>query len=281
MKKKKILVLFLVLAVSVTASAATILSDGFDDGTRDSSVDGADWYKVTASSNLILGVADDTAGLGSGNAMNFTNNSNSTSRAVVANFADVTLANPYDSITLSFDGRAYSTDESDDDFRFGLFNNMGTALSADESSSATTDNDDLGYFARGSTGTTLDVIDLVEDKGTSTVLGGSSIAIKGSTATTTTFLPGSMVERAFVLELWLSAGGGKIMMDLYIDGGLVLSDFDDSTLVTTFNEVGFGSNANPDFVVDNVLVETVVHIPEPATLGLLAMGCLALRRKLK
>lgn len=272
---KRIMTVLLMLAASMmSANATVVFSDDFE-GTAIGSRDG--WHTVTQSSNLDAGVIDDSAGLGSGKALSFVNKSSSTARGIVANFSDVTLS-PDEFIRLSFDVRAGSADEYDDDFRFGLFNNQGTALTSDESSSGTSDNDDKGYFCRGSGGTTQDFIELVEDNGGTTILGGSAISIQGVSSNTTTLLPWSdpVPAQAMDLEIRMNADGDLLLLDLWIDGVLAVSGDDGggSAFTTTFNEVGFASNSNVDFVIDNVVVETGV-IPEPGTASMLALGMTA------
>jgi hypothetical protein len=272
--------------------AAPIVQDGFNDGARSNGADplDADWYRVkydptlSGTDSLLASVTADngTPGIGSGNALKIENTTTTGDRHLVANFPACTLLVPGDYVDLTFDFRVLGGPPSTDrGFRFGLFNSNGSVIGADEKTSSATEND-IGYFARISTGANTSAT-LNKDKGVASFMGGTDLGIiltnstfggindnnRHSAHVTLTLAqfessttPGSFyngLKIAFVLDE--GTAGAKSMLE------------DDKALetgTTTFNEIGFSSyTGGLDLVIDNINIQGV---PEPATLCLLALG---------
>ena len=143
-----------------------LVDDGFGDGDRDNdgvldpppagsvAADdpadvGAAWRRITMG-NQANWVGHDIGALGDDNAMFI--DSSATQAYQVARFTQVSLAEAGDYIRMSFDVRLVGTPPSYRDvLRFGLFNDLGTTVDADQAN-ADQVRDDEGYFATIPTG---------------------------------------------------------------------------------------------------------------------------------
>lgn len=274
---KKLFVVFVVALMGVPSIAAVVFSDDFEDGNRDG------WY-MTSGGNL--SVVDDSAGIGTGNALDFDVNSSSNQRRILANFAAVELVNIGDSLSLSFDFRITGTGDVDQGFRFGLFDSRGTLQTVDGTSysSSLEAGDDQGYFGRLSVGA-LNKARLSEEKaGGTSFMGGTDLS---DHFTDTAFggINDSDTHTAVltVTRMASTNSAGEPLdipvLELLIDGtkSMIDIDGDRSSPRWTFDEVGFaGSNREANFVIDNVNVD---YVPEPATMSLMAFGGLALLKR--
>ncbi len=139
------------LLLTGTANAAQVFHDTFDVGAPPTRIDDAadpldvQWYRST---NAMLSVADDAAGIGSGNALNVDNSPSFGKFG--GNFETVQLDDLGDAATLSFDFRRLTEGTpagNGPSFRFGLYDNGGTALTGDSSNNllSNTQNDN-GYL---------------------------------------------------------------------------------------------------------------------------------------
>ena len=254
-----------------TAGAAVLVNDGFDGAAGDTNTP---FFvaRNNSSGNITVATADDPT-LGTGNALMVTANSG---RSVAATFADTALADG-DSISLSFDLRLAGTiPASDRGFRFGLYNNGGTAITADTAGTAQSD-DDSGYIVRLDTGTaTTNSVAQISGDPAATLLGGTLPGVNGSSdlagyALTTT--------DAHSAVFTIARSGDTLALTFQLDalapivGSTTVGD--DSFTTTTFNEFAIGSNANGlSFNIDNVVVSNTpaAAVPEPASLSLLAVG---------
>ena len=287
------LVAFLPLAAR--AAPGTWLNEKFTDGDRATGTDTLDtsWWSTE---KPIVNVGAETILPGNtptGNALSLTTTSTSTSifRRLAGGFTSQSLTNVGDSITLSLDFRMTSLGTSGNTnraFKVGLFNNNGTPLLADGTSSLeptsttlTALSDDKGYFVgigSGTTGTTA----LAREDGTGpTFMAGTDLAYLTPTAGLSPQIQ-DLLAHSMVFTVTLDSAS-TVRIDFTLDGGLVDLTAGGGTIpytpFTIFNEVGFSNGAyQTGFVIDNINVST---IPEPATLALLGLGGMAFLRRRK
>ncbi|MCA9272758.1 MAG: hypothetical protein KDA31_06920, partial [Phycisphaerales bacterium] len=187
------------MAAAGTAQSQVLVSDGFGDGDRDNDgvaegpvTDAGDvgqaWYFARGSSAVTVSVADDGAGIGSGNALDLVSDTAS-SRFLISNFAATTLADG-DRITLAMDVRITESPidpvdsggagDGDRRLRMGLYNGRGTNVTEDTSDILLTD-DDTGYNIQIDTGT-ADGGTTITGRGdpAPSLLGGSSVSMGAS-----------------------------------------------------------------------------------------------------
>lgn len=266
---------------AASAQVATLIDDGFGDGDRDNdavldgpvsdaSDAGVPWYLGRGTSDIVVAVADDPAGIGSGGALDVLTSTTST-RPFIASFAPITLMEDGDSISMTFDVRVTEspidgTDggslsgDGDRRFRFGLFNSQGTPVIEDTGDSSIT-NDDTGYLAQidvGSAGGTTYTV--LGDKADG-ILGGSSVGF-GASSSDPAYVLGNSTS---TLGLTLTRSGADVLVSIFFDGveaqsGVAdfASDIDPFNLPYTIDSVAFGTNGGSfDYRLDNVLVEFV------------------------
>jgi autotransporter-associated beta strand protein len=132
----------LALLVPASVSAQTLLDDPFTDGSRSNATGGDTSGAVWFSTGPLLTVADDSAGIGTGNALRFDGNAFS---KLMAFFQPVTLAAVGQTLSLSFDYRFTVAPSSTSDFRVGLGNSNNTRQTADGGSTIRHDDWNYGY----------------------------------------------------------------------------------------------------------------------------------------
>ena len=132
----------LALLVPASVSAQTLLDDPFTDGSRSNATGGDTSGAIWFSTGPLLTVADDSAGIGSGNALRFDGNAFS---KLMAFFQPVTLAAAGQTLSLSFDYRFTVAPSSASDFRVGLGNSNNTRQTADGGSTIRYDDWNYGY----------------------------------------------------------------------------------------------------------------------------------------
>lgn len=249
------------LLLASAAEAAPLLSEAFTTAP-------ASWYYVNATGSPV--VADDSAGIGSGNALNVDH-----SRVAIAAFAPRTLANIGDSIsvTASLRRAASYASNSGAGYALGLYSSNGTPITGVATAATQSDND-IGYnlAARSATTTHSDGIKVRRETGTSPfILGGSDLANLGSTVS-------GYNDRTSTTPFTLSMTITRVANGLEftgVFGGLVTTPntvtvVDTAPLTYTFDEVVFRSTSG-SFYLDNVVV-----VPEPATAALLALGAVGM-----
>ncbi len=268
MKKKMIFLVMVgfVAAFSAVVNAETVCNDDLGDGLRGrtGSLD-LNWWQVNNSSNYNLTVADDTGGIGTGNALFLENLSGATTRRLVANFPrTVQLAASGDYIELNFDLRLTSAVPvvTSNGLRFGLYDSVGTFATEDIGSDDTLVDDDLGYMFRIATNGGGSELRLERDRGLGALLGGSDPVL-----ITTDLVYGSIAgttkhDFKFIITVIDTPSLG-MQWDLYIDDDAKVSpalsgvsyilSLDDE--YTKFDEVAFAAyGSGIDFAIDNVEV---------------------------
>ncbi len=276
------------------ASAAIIFTDGFGDGDRDNNgLDagatatdptdvGIGWFLTDGTSAVTFRAIDDSAGIGSGNALQMFNTA-SNNRPSIGKFPAVTLAHG-DKLVLRLDMRLASTSANvDRAIRWGLYNDVdGNTASADTGSGGTLSLEDVGYNVRIDAGpdssntTSMDVTR--DDSTTGTIIQGTTTGIGVASTNAANQLLITDLKAHF--ELTLERSGTSMIVTLQRDSNAAITGTDASPPSFTFNEVALGlrSNAAMDIRVDNIQVE-YVPIPEPGgmALALLAACGLAVR----
>lgn len=285
------------LATALLATPAIgdiVFSDGFDDGTREpfTIANGS-----SSSSSPNVTVIDDSAGIGSGNAMRVEGNGTTSFRRMALGFDTISLASAGDFIAFSFDARHNGTaPDSDRDLRFGLYN-QGALLTDDDfdgNSTFDTLSDDVGYYIQVDTGvgagTTADLrLEFNTDGNplTGSESTGDSESIGGQTSDPLASL--TDVARSYKLTLTLQdpADPKGLLLELDVNGtNLISRSLNDSSeaidVITTLDFNGFLISQNGtelDYIIDNVVIET--NVPEPAAMGLASIGGLALLRRIR
>ena len=266
-----------------TASGQILVSDGFGDGDRDNDgvadgpvTDAGDvgqaWYLARGTSSITIGVADDSAGIGTGNAFDLSMMDTSSTRIVASTFASTTL-NDGDRILMRLDARItespidpVATDLSgngDRRFRMGLYNGMGTDLTADTGDSTTT-NDDTGYMIQVDTGT-ADGGTTITGRGdpAPSMLSGSTVSM-GASDSDPMF---AMMNTTSTFEYVIQRIGDDLSFSVVVngilaqDGDIAAADLTANGLTYDFDTVAFGmSGGSVDFRADNI---EVIYVPAP------------------
>ena len=283
------------------AAAATLFTDGFGDGDRDNNgLDtgatatdptdvGLPWFGAGGTSSFTFQATDDSAGIGSGNALQVFNTA-SNNRIAIGRLADPISLADGESLTLRFDMRLLSVKNTsgvditaDRAVRFGIYNDFaGDYAAGDQSSTSTIYNDEIGYNVRVDAGndvsnsTTMDVTR--DDTNAAGLIQSTTTGIGVASSNADDKLDDTLSHH---FELTLQRVGTGMFVSLQQDGNPAISGTDATPPSFTFHEVAFGvrSNAAMDLRIDNISLEHV--IPEPGGLALagLAAGGLLARRK--
>ena len=291
--------------LTAPAWAAPVFTDGFGDGDRDNDGNlegpvqdasdvGVPFYIANGSSSSnspAVTIVDDSAGIGSGNALSVNGNGSSSSRRIIAGFDTVSLANPGDFITLSFDARHNGTAPSTDRrFRLGLYN-QGALLTDEDFDGNSTNNtlsDDVGYYFQFDTGVASGTVAdaRIEFNTDGSPLGGSSstgdsesfgFGTDDALASLTDVAKSYSITITYVTatdaNVSLSVNGTELENRNLSDGG----DANDVVSTYDFNSFLFSQNgAELNYLIDNVVIESNTVVPEPGTLSLVGLAGLTL-----
>lgn len=317
------LVAVAVVAMATPTFASTVFFDGFGDGNYDQGslsdveniggVDvgpvldgpvedagdvGATWLTLTGSNSLTVAIADDSAGIGSGNALTV-DVGNKDTRSIGTQFSSRSMDAVGNYVRLSFDVRLDSLAPLETGFRFGFYNSNGT-FPLENSGTGADSNDDLGYNAAltlgpPAVGATTALI--VGDDGAVVDISGKSKdglfrdengTDLGSSTTDAAGALNDLLSHHVVFEISrvaddvLTGDPMDLLLTLIVDGNPLLSNtlsgagLDPSVSafdVVYFGTVGADKNDHSLFLLDNV---HVVAVPEPAALALMGLGGLAL-----
>lgn len=288
------------LLATTGARAATIVDDKFIDGGVTDGSDASDvgWYPVVnaAGGTNPSPQSDSTTGPNEGGndaALQFT--PSAAFAGTGASFTQVTLA-VGQTITLSFDARFTGTPTTNGGgFRLGLYNTDGGTTGTSNS------NSDYGYLVRAPAGGTAAAPSLAKELGNGTngggaagngalILGGNDILTVGTYANSVAALGAASATyslaitrtSATAVSFGLQVNGVSVGGGPFTDSGNVpgaTGSPANTPAYFTFNEIVIGTGnvtSNPTFRVDNVLLTVTTAVPEPAAMGLMALGGLSL-----
>lgn len=266
-----------------TARADVVAFDDYDGGGDGNLVS----LLARGNSGSSFAVVDDSAGIGSGNAIEFAPNRTTNSFAGFL-FPQVDLASVDDYLTVSFDIRLNANVTSEQDFRFGVFNDGGTAAQTLNDQST----DDNGYFytldteqSNGSGGGGTEIIRVVAESAGDTALSGSTNYIDR-----TDNEAGILTDSVINYEFTLTRTADDTLALVFLADGVELSDMNHTTdasetVTTTFNQMFIGSNGTDlAYRVDNITIRSnLAAVPEPGSAIVLTLAgtlaCLVRRRK--
>lgn len=303
------------LLLATPTPALTVFFDGFgdadrdNDGTLEGAVDanneiGPAWWFARGTSGNTLTIDDDSAGIGSLNAIHMDTTTSRTRMLGAAigpggTLGTKSLANIGSRLTLSFDFRSNEVEDSDKSFRFGFSNDGGTGqgfvddfgnfVPGDNGTNAQTD-DNYGYYAALSwgtpTGTTAEIRGDVVDAalGNDTFMGGDdSIDFGASTTDPAGSINDLLKHRVefsieHVADDAITASPTDYLLSLTLDGNTLisrrLSEGGADPHVSDYQYVYIGTNGGRlDYLWDNVQVD---YVPEPTSVSMLALGILLL-----
>jgi hypothetical protein len=246
---------------------------------------GIPWLLTDGTTAVTFRAIDDSAGIGSANALQL-NNTGSNNRPAVGHFSPVTLADG-DKLVLRFDARLVSTSAIvDRAIRFGLYRDTSADDGTVDHGSATSVSvDDVGYNARVDAGnetgnsTSMDVTRDDTSTGTSIIQATATSIGVASTNASDQLLTTTLLNH---FEMTLQRSGASLVVTLQKDSNAAISGTDATPTGFVFDEVALGvrSNAAMDMRFDNIQVEYTQGVPEPTCLALFGLGgsMLLLRR---
>ncbi len=257
--KARLLALFGLALAAAGTQAALLVSDPFTDGSR-SNTNGGDLqglvYYQGQTSGSTLTVADDSAGLGTGNALLFSPVAGF--NKYLAYFPPVLLTNAGDFITLSFDYRFTSAPSNlTAAFRVGLYHTLGTRQSADASSGGIRD-DDLGYGFQTNPGTNGTATSVYSENSGNDILGGSSPSHTANFGASGASFESSTGKHTALYQITRQPND-DLSFTAQLDNGLAATGLVAAASVLTyrFDELGFsdaGTGVTTPFFVDNLQI---------------------------
>jgi hypothetical protein len=256
--------LVLMLSMTPSVQAASLLEDTFADGDRSSD---PTWYWMTGMAN---DDRVDSVDAGAGTwTVGDSDLSNGNSNGYVVAYFTATTLDIGDSITLSFDfSYADAAASAGNQLRFGLFNSGGSQVSADGATSDSAFNDDAGYGSFYSLQTT-------EGSGGYSIrgrTGGNDTLWSASTGGLDTLLVSddsdiSAVDTTYSASFTItSTASGELTISSTINGQTI-EYTDTAASTTTFDMISiYAGGANGALTLSNM---SVTLIPEPSTFALL------------
>jgi len=241
----------LLLVVPVSVSAQTLLDDPFTDGSRSNATGGDTSGVVWFSTGPSLTVADDSAGIGSGNALRFDGNAFS---KLMAFFQPVTLAAVGQTLSLSFDYRFTVAPSSTSDFRVGLGSSNNTRQTADGGSTIRYDDWNYGYNTNpGLVGSNTR---LCQEPAGDDALGGNGAGQRMPIGTAGASITSAATKHTAQLKITRQSDGSlSIESQIDNEAQALATHPAASVLGYTFDEVliGYGNTSGTIFI-DNVRV---------------------------
>ncbi|TWT46883.1 PEP-CTERM sorting domain-containing protein [Botrimarina hoheduenensis] len=285
------------LALMATTAFASPITDGFDDGNRQNSPNGLNWYGIngttsTGSPKPGLEIIDDTAGIGSGDALSVEGRG-SNSELIAVFGQTVSLGSQTgDKLVMSFDFRVNGPNLGGE-LRFGGYQDTDNQLGIGGWGTSDGDFDaespgaigDTGIFIRLPLTANGDSARINDEANVNNILGGSGDAdfIASPDAGSFTGITDDLKHTVtFVVER-LGPGVNDLLMTLDVDGlnSFGGSDSNDTIVsVVSWDYFAAVTTSDTDWIIDNFSIEAIA-IPEPTALMLAAMavtGLLARRR---
>ncbi len=214
------------------------------------------WYQGGGTSDLSF--QTDSA-LYSGNALD---NAGTNDHTVSGQFpTPAVLGNQVgDEVTFSFQFVIPNpgTVNSGNDFRFGIFNDNGTPVTAPFSSGYTATNDDFGYSGYLGVGTNFTTVFSETNEGSGILVYDQNYDYRlDSTSTNAPDISDGLVHS--VLMTMTNAGSGQVNVALAVDGTTLYSGLDTNPdPTTTFNEIDIWEHSQTlDYRILNVQVDEV------------------------
>lgn len=270
------------------AEAAILLTDPFTDGNLTGGADnsGMAWYDRSVNTGLTI-VNDPSPGFGSGNALRMARTGSAIgNRGIVGVLSQsITLANPGDTLTLSFSFRFTSTASSTapfdggEGFTFGFYNSNGTVTSANDSVGS---DDDFGFRGEFGSGATSRV-GIAKETNVAGSAGGLGTGTDGVQMTVTNAVGVAVADfLPHTGSITLTYNSATNMGVSVSYDGNVVGTATSTVPFFTFDEIVFSQGGGNGFLLDNVVVSS--NVPEPGSAALIAMGgvvCAAGRRRRK
>ncbi len=258
-------ILALLLSALAGPAAITNVFDPFTDGNRTNATGGDTqglvWYLGQTTSTLY--VTNDSAGIGSGNALQFTPQVGAGFGKYLAYFGPITLSAPGDSITLTFSYRFTSAPTNiNAGFRVGLYNTLGTRQTTDASdtgSGAGNRSDDVGYGFQTNPGTNQSTgTSVYSEASTNDILGGASPSQTANVGTAGTSVNSDVTPHTAMFQISRQPNG-DLALSAKIDAGATATATiaAASVFTNTFDEVGFsegGTGFAVPWLLDNVII---------------------------
>ncbi len=291
-------VLAIATALGATHASGALIADGFDDGGRTDTPDGINWYAINGltgggTQKPGLSVVDDTAGIGSGNAL-LVDAVGANSEAIGVLGQSVSLgSNVGDKIQLSFDFRI-NGDHNGGDLRFGIYQDTDGELGTGGWGVSDGDFDadspgvigDTGYYLRIPLQANGDGARINDEANVNNILGGGgdqdfvSAPASGTFSGIVDTLPHTIT---FTVER-TGPGVNDLLPTLDLDGTSFGAADGNDTIPSalSFDYFVAVTTSDTDWLLDNFRMESVNAVPEPSTLllGLASalVGCCGRRR---
>ncbi len=248
-----VLLVAALLPLKLIQAQTPILDDGFTDGGRSNGTDALDanWYSIGVAGTGLT-VVDDSAGIGSGNALKLT--PTATFQGMVANLPSSVTLSDGDTVTLYFDWRFTGTTNLNQGarLRFGLYNSGGTLTAGDNVTTVRTN--DTGYCGYTNPGlaSSNSTSACREPSGDEITMGSNLVAIGTAGASIN---GGTIAHNAMIS---ISRSGSTLNLTVSIGGQTAATATDTTPLTYTFDEIAFsnggGSTPSP-LILDNVQVD--------------------------
>lgn len=276
--------------VAVTASpsfAVTAFSDDFEDGNRNG------WFNIedtTNPENLTLSVESADPRLGSAHELKGIVGDTESLMQMMTHFNGVTLSNPGDFISLSFDTYHLGTGFDSSSLRVGIYNSRGTPVTADTGGLTDAIRDDDGYYFTADMGGSTSNVSAdmrgpdIDYDGSATWAGGNDYVIAEADTPDDPLMWSALEVMTYTFTLTLNDQGTYVALlqndetDATTElSGITPGHPSDLDPILTFDTLYFSSRQSLlDYRIDNVTVTTNGVIPEPASLMLASAGGLLL-----